>query len=546
MSARPALAAFFVIMSQLAAAVTHTATSCSQTDVAKVIAQASNGDTVIMPACPAGASWTSNLTVTKGIYLIGSGQGVSVIIDNLPRVNCRNAKSLITIDVAENLKWRLSNFTIQGSEADPGVCSSHVRLEGASHSFRVDHISFNNMQTYGIKVHGDLWGVIDHNTFNGNHKAGIYVAHESWGSTGKYGDNSWAQADTIGTEQAVFIEDNEFNIVRPSGAGCLDSFEGGRLVFRYNRCPWAGSHGTDSGQRNRGIRQFEIYNNTYSAVVNGESCNNCNTMFMVRAGTGVVFNNSATTPSGVVAYNNAALLANYRDTDEFVPWGACDGSSPYDNDGAPVAKGTYDGPVCTNCNLMIDPAANFGALTADYTVRNVSQGWGATIQSNTRTTITNFPKNYAKHKDRSWKPGDTYEIHATYPCLDQPGRGSGALLGDDPPKPESWPTQALRPIYAWLNTKNGVNLPLTSHSTHVQANRDFYDYNASFEGKSGVGVGPLSARPAKCQPLVAYWATDSNTLYQCSNSDTWTSYYKPYTYPHPLQREFPDPAQYPR
>jgi chitodextrinase len=33
---------------------------------------------------------------------------------------------------------------------------------------------------------------------------------------------------------------------------------------------------------------------------------------------------------------------------------------------------------------------------------------------------------------------------------------------------------------------------------------------------------------------VAYWATDQNTLYQCTATNTWTAYYTPYTYPHPL------------
>ncbi len=32
-----------------------------------------------------------------------------------------------------------------------------------------------------------------------------------------------------------------------------------------------------------------------------------------------------------------------------------------------------------------------------------------------------------------------------------------------------------------------------------------------------------------------FWKTDTNTLYKCTAPNTWTLYYTPYTYPHPLQ-----------
>jgi hypothetical protein len=68
----------------------------------------------------------------------------------------------------------------------------------------------------------------------------------------------------------------------------------------------------------------------------------------------------------------------------------------------------------------------------------------------------------------------------------------------------------------------------------------------------GVGCGPLSGRPATCSPGFAYWATDqsctnlsgmvgrapatpiSGTLYKCTGTNTWTAYFTPLAYPHPL------------
>lgn len=121
-----------------------------------------------------------------------------------------------------------------------------------------------------------------------------------------------------------------------------------------------------------------------------------------------------------------------------------------------------------------------------------------------------------------------------YACLDQPGHLFTASSGG---------SNTIQPLYAWKNTKDGAERDTAPDSstaknvTDQQANRDYYNYTASFDGSSGVGEGLLSARPATCTPLTAYFATDvgaQGTLYQCATANTWTAYYIPYTYPHPL------------
>ena len=74
---------------------------------------------------------------------------------------------------------------------------------------------------------------------------------------------------------------------------------------------------------------------------------------------------------------------------------------------------------------------------------------------------------------------------------------------------------------------------------HMLENREFYNQATSFNGTSGMGRGTLASRPATCSPRTAYFATDTSTLYQCSSANTWTSYYTPYTYPHPLRGAAP-------
>jgi hypothetical protein len=133
-----------------------------------------------------------------------------------------------------------------------------------------------------------------------------------------------------------------------------------------------------------------------------------------------------------------------------------------------------------------------------------------------------------------------------YACLDQPGRGKGDLLAnafsnavDTISNTISWPNQALEPVYEWLDTWSAVpGYPtpfVNNYNPEVLVqNQDFYLYTASFTGASGVGSGTYASRPSTCAPMVAYWATDQSTLYQCSSTNTWATYYKPYTYPHPL------------
>jgi len=61
-----------------------------------------------------------------------------------------------------------------------------------------------------------------------------------------------------------------------------------------------------------------------------------------------------------------------------------------------------------------------------------------------------------------------------------------------------------------------------------------FKQRVNFNGTAGIGQGLLKARPNTCAPSVGYWATDTNTLYTCTAPNTWTNFYTPYIYPHPL------------
>jgi len=103
--------------------------------------------------------------------------------------------------------------------------------------------------------------------------------------------------------------------------------------------------------------------------------------------------------------------------------------------------------------------------------------------------------------------------------------------------------------YVFKNTVNGIVKPMSSGSVNscgVTENVNWWNYNANFDGTVGVGYGLLSAKPATCTTGVGYWATDQGSwnqsgkggqgvFYKCTATNTWTLYYRPYTYPHPLR-----------
>ena len=101
--------------------------------------------------------------------------------------------------------------------------------------------------------------------------------------------------------------------------------------------------------------------------------------------------------------------------------------------------------------------------------------------------------------------------NGTYPAAYQDGRGQN---------------ETLDPAYVWLNGGTPLQLNTTGCATPepnmVELNRDVY--NAS----TGTSL------PGTCSVNQAFWNTSSNTLYRCTSANTWTQYYQPYTYPHPL------------
>jgi hypothetical protein len=141
--------------------------------------------------------------------------------------------------------------------------------------------------------------------------------------------------------------------------------------------------------------------------------------------------------------------------------------------------------------------------------------------------------------------GSTYPA-AGWPALDQPGYGKYFSAFDG----TNHPGMTSEPIPLFLNRQSGSIAPIatTNGGGKWIANcREVQQEAASFNGTCGTGVGPVSLRPVTCQSGVYYWATDEGDwnreqagpdgrLYKCTSTNTWTLFYTPFDYPHPLRQ----------
>jgi hypothetical protein len=407
----------------------------------------------------------------------------------------------------------------------------------------------------------NVFGVFDHNTIS---FIGIFVnvAHSAYLGVGTYGDNSWAQPDTFGTANALYFETNT---ISSDDNGVTDADVGGgpRFVVRFNTVTNSSfqTHGTESGGRLRSARQVELYNNSFT-IQSGHSDN----ILGFRGGTALVFDN---TVANAGMFGTAVSLSLYRVGHSFPPWGFCGGQGGWDeNDGTVYATGTITATSLSGQNLSVtdstrsdlaqyyNPSNTYFVVDTTITDSNGFHPAAEIDSSGSSNTVNSYTYSAWSPGEPAFNVGDTYQILRASACIDQPGRGQGILLSGSPPAPTGWVSEALDPVYEWGDTITG-NAPLNpwvapNWQNKTAENKDYYQQQTSFNGTVGTGTGTLANRPATCTPSVAYWATDQGNwnqsgsggqgqLYVCTSTNTWTLYYTPYTYPHPLTAAGPGP-----
>jgi len=471
---------------------TINAASCSQTAVQAAIDSAADRDIVVIPAGT--CTWTQTVNVgtqigwnppvyeTKAITIQGAGMDKTIIIDNNPVDSNGNGGGMFSIATKLGGFTRVTGLTLDSSQIpnlDPYVYNrGMIGVGGFSNSWRVDHVHFIVGSGHGITAGDWTYGVIDHNIFDliGWH-FGVYIYHDYWNGVPN-GDGSWADALYAGSDKAVFVEDNVFN--GSPYAAAIDGWSGGRAVVRYNTLNNAGiaNHGTDSPGRGRSMRSMEIYNNIItitSSQGEGQGPD------QLRGGTFIIHDNTLM-KNGAGGYTPGAfVITNYRDFDEFSPWGKCDGTSPFDlNDNVVYDTGTHTG--ASSSNGLVSSGKSWATNQwQGYHVHNLTKNLSDLIISNTADTITTLGLTH--HSPMlTWSNGDSFKILRAAVCLDQRGRGKGNLIsGDAPPwgtgiTPQAWPNQALEPTYVWNNTLNGSPFRVDSQNPwRMQEGRDFFN-----------------------------------------------------------------------
>ena len=480
--------AFTLLLSDIAHAVctnngggVWTTSDNTSAAVNECITSASAGNTINVIAGSGSATWSADaitISVSKPLKIIGPGR------DNLT-INL-GGNYPISIDpyigTAQIPATRISGFKFVSP-----LEAKYTAIRARGQGWRIDHCAYESIESAtqsstalfieptAINTTIAPSGLIDNNIItNGK------ILNTGFGTFLKM-SGVWAAVPSLGlgTANTVYIEDNFFNSNKTERKLFADTNYAGNYVFRYNTVNhgWVLVHGLQD-DTTRGPTFWEIYGNIFSTPVD-----NYNGPIAALAGTGVIYNNDLT--SSAHWYDLWVGFGHERSSRSIGTAGLCNGSSGWD-----------------------------GNLNAT--------GW---------------------------------------PCRDQIGTSTDASLWSSETNLPA-PTQTLSPAYVWSIFEGGVlrnPIAYGAASTHIHENRDYYRHdttncaagNASC--MAGVGCGTLANRPANCTTGVAYWATTqscsnltgmvganpttsiSGTLYKCTSTNTWTAYYTPYTYPHPLR-----------
>jgi len=399
---------------------TRTAAALTPEAVWAAIDTAKDGDTVQLPAGKAvwSKGWnTGHGAKMKSITIQGAGIDKTILGDDRAKPD---AAPFFLLGV-EGKPFRVTGITFDGTGyRNAGNWGGLMDIRGTCKNFRIDHCKFKNAD-HMLVIVGDTYGLVDHCCFEGLESHGgnvqpiVYVGP---------GAPNYRRLLTLGSGQAMYLEDNECYIAEKAGAKGKRSgnnpwiapSNGARVVIRHNKIVNAEIeiYGPGKNQKEYVCQTAEIYDNQFSTDDRTPQI-----IISVAAGVAMVFNNTVTgtsyRPRTIWLLNHRAYYVMRGSI-----FGKADGTNPYDGNQIPAGQ-----------------------------------------------------------------------VGAGYPCMGQPGRGTD-VDGDGIFEPS--------PCYAWNNTINGQKLLM------AVSGRDANEAAQIKEGREFFNEKPPEG------------------------------YYKPYVYPHPLQR----------
>jgi hypothetical protein len=236
-------------------------------------AAAAHGDTIRFPLSGS-ATWSASATLNKAVTVDGNGTTLTA------GVTLANG-FFYTSAITNSALFRITGFTFNLVNLASGGHGILILGNVDLSSTRIDHNTFNHGEIQ-IEI-GGCKGVVDHNYFYNGMSAVYFTA-----GTRAQADASWVDM-SAGTSDALFFEDNQFihdaNYLSTANNACFDTYNGGKLVVRYNTftASFSGiysailTHGSAGGgaaiaywqadaNARRGQSVVEIYNNTMSAI----------------------------------------------------------------------------------------------------------------------------------------------------------------------------------------------------------------------------------------------------------------------------------------
>ena len=276
-------------------------------DLQAAINSAHTGDTVSVPA--GRFSFVGSVIAPDGIYIRGAGRDSTYLIKGDNTSNFM----IMVYGTTGGAPFKFSDITLQGrldalqgsnrTTAVTTVTDGGLYIKGAARNFQIFNARFTKFLRAGIEFQGDAgsssnWGeqtgVIYRNEFIDNWYINLGYGVAVDGSV-----KSWNRAITLGTGNAVFVEDNFFDRNRH----CVTATNGANYVARYNTVKdnYQDAYAFDAHGLSpawpRGTRSVEIYGNTV---------NNSIKRFAgagIRGGSGVIWGNTWNGVSqGVVLY----------------------------------------------------------------------------------------------------------------------------------------------------------------------------------------------------------------------------------------------------
>jgi hypothetical protein len=327
---------------------THEASSCSYSDVLSAYDAASAGDTVSIPSCPTGVTWTNTLTIAKPITLQGTGYlddgesyhtGTKIINTNGTTVikvdnNSGTADPVritgIHINMSTNVGYRRAIAVYGGDDYDQGEKITQLQIDNCRIDYGEQSLMFRNI----------VQGVVYRNYFyNTRELVDIQGARDySWNNYYQYGPDS---------QYALFFEDNYFkfdnNGVSSQDGVFYNVAEGANFVIRYNT--FDSSEFTNC-QNIAGTNLYGDYSGYYRGTMfvanyhNTINANHIDSFFGIRGGSFLVYSNTWTaTDAWKVAGAEEENTSSYPGSDQI------NNSFFWDN--------TYNGNPVTTSQIVV-------------------------------------------------------------------------------------------------------------------------------------------------------------------------------------------------